>query len=178
MAGEETGQVAETTDVTTGDQSNEGNESVDGKAKKPASAGLEGDLFKERKLRQQIESELNELKTKNLSEQERVVKERDDLKSKVTELEATNKRQELALKLKMPWSLAKRIQGDTPEEMEADAKELLSNFEGTEASKTDDNKGNSGGTGKKPPTNDGGKAGKSADKSDPNKLLKTAFGIR
>ncbi len=175
MAGESEGQAEDVTSVDTGDQSDAGKDVDAGKGKEPASAGLDRDLAKERKRRQELEAELTDLKTKNLSEQERVVKERDELKSKVTELELTNKKQELALKLKMPWSLARRIQGGTPEEMEDDAKDLLSNFK-SEA-EADSKPTGTGGTGKKAPTNDGGKTGKAADKSDPNKLLKQAFGI-
>lgn len=160
----------EETETETGDQSKTGN-----KTKGPASSGLERDLAKERKRRQELEAENVELKTKNLSEQERVAAERDTLKTQVAELTTEKTKLTLALQLKMPWSLAKRIQGDSEDEMREDAKELLSNFEDKEAEKAKEK--STGGTGKKPPTNDGGKSGGNTPK-DGNQLLMAAFKAR
>lgn len=170
MPDTEVDEVEETTDIKTGDQSK-----VSSKEKVPASSGLERDLAKERKLRQQYESELTELKTKNLSEQERIIAERDKLKTDYAEASKENTKLKLALQLKLPWSLAKRIQGDSEDEMRDDAKELLSNFEDKEAEKVKEK--STGGTGKKPPTNDGGKSG-TGKASDPNELLRKAFSLR
>lgn len=144
-------------------------------ADKPkASDGLERDLHKERQKSQQLAKELEDLKNANLSEAEKAIKERDVLKTEVTELRKTTKRQELALKMGLKWSVAKRITGDTPEEMEADAKELAKEFI------KDDGGGNKPReTGRKPETtNDAGKTGNQSGKSDPNDLLRQAFRLR
>lgn len=166
--------VDENEDATTNDKS--GDQTKEGSDKKdPASSGHLRDLAKERKRRQELEAELTDLKTKNLTEQERIVQERDTLKTTVQTLTNENTKYKLALQLKLPWSLAKRIQGDTEDEMRDDAKELLSNFEDKEAEKAKEKP--TGGTGKKPPTNDGGKTGGSAPK-DGNELLRKAFTLR
>lgn len=166
-------EVEETEVVTadaTGDQSKSG-----GKEKAPASSGLERDLAKTRKRLHEVESELTEVKTKNLTEAERIIAERDTLKAENTTLKTDNTKMKLALQLKMPWTLAKRIQGDTEDEMREDAKELLSNFEDKEAEKAKEK--SAGGTGKKAPTNDGGKSGGNTPK-DGTALLREAFRLR
>ncbi len=150
--------------------------STDADGKPKASDGLERDLHKERQKSQQLAKELDELKTANLSDAEKAVKERDTLKTENGELKKVNKRQELALKLGLPWSIGKRITGDTDEEMKADAEELRKEF-------VKDDKGNSTTrsreTGRKPETtNDAGKTGNQTGKSDPNQLLRDLYNSR
>lgn len=166
-----------TTGTGTGDPAStttppaEGTASTDAKPK--ASEGLERDLHRERQKSQQLAQELEKLKNANLSDAEKVVKERDALKGENSELKKINKRQELALKLGLKWSVAKRISGDTDEEMEADAKELLKEFNNKDAGESGGSKRTE--TGLKPPTNDAGKTGNQSGKSDPNDLLRKAF---
>lgn len=153
------------------------NASVGTDANKPkASDGLERDLHKERQKSQKLAEELEALKTANMTEAEKAVKERDTLKTENIELKRVNKRQELALKMGLPWSIGKRITGDTDEEMKADAEELRKEF-------VKDDKGNASTrakeTGRKPETtNDAGKTGNQTGRSDPNELLRNLYRSR
>ncbi len=146
---------------------------ADLKAQK-ASDGLPGDLAKERKLRQQYEKELNDLKAAQLSEGERAVKERDELKSAYQEADLERKRLRIALELKMPWSLAKRIQGDDDAAMQQDAKELMSSY----AQPADKGERERSETGRfKPATqNDAGKGAGGSSGTSMNDWLRSAAG--
>jgi seryl-tRNA synthetase len=61
-------------------------------------------------------------KDAELPEIERLKKEAKDLQNQLKKLEVTTKRAEVARKVGLPDVLADRIQGETSEEMEADAK--------------------------------------------------------
>jgi hypothetical protein len=68
--------------------------------------------------------EAEEAKAK-LSEVERLKFEKQEADQKVRELTLKEQRREIAEKVKLPFALADRIKGETPEEMEADAKALF-----------------------------------------------------
>lgn len=68
---------------------------------------------------------LDELEESQRSETERLIKERDGLKEKLSPLETENLRLRVALDKKLPAPLIDRLQGGSKEEMETDADELL-----------------------------------------------------
>lgn len=161
------------------DESPEGGStgSGDNDAKGKASDGLEKDLAKERKLRQKLEADLKAEKEKSLTEAERVVAERDELRTNNKNLSTENTKLKLALQMGLPWSIGKRITGDTEEEMKADAEELLKDFKLSQDREAKDkadasSNGRQKESGRKP--NDGKAGGSSEGKTDMNKLLRAA----
>ena len=67
----------------------------------------------------------NERKLAEMSEIDRLKLEAQEAKSKLAELTIKEQKREIAHKLNLPEVLADRIKGETPEEMEADAKGLF-----------------------------------------------------
>ena len=67
----------------------------------------------------------NERKLAEMSEIDRLKLEAQEAKSKLAELTLKEQKREIAHKLNLPEAFADRIKGDTPEEMEADAKGLF-----------------------------------------------------
>jgi vacuolar-type H+-ATPase subunit I/STV1 len=79
-----------------------------------------------------LEKELQKFKDAEQKRKETEMSETEKLQNRAKELEAENKRlkteslkQSIATKLGLPESLALRLQGETPEEIEKDAKEIL-----------------------------------------------------
>lgn len=71
------------------------------------------------------EQEEQERKKAELSEIDRLKLEKQEAEQKLAELTREKQRREIAEKVKLPFALADRIKGETPEEMEADAKQLF-----------------------------------------------------
>jgi hypothetical protein len=81
-----------------------------------------------KKLEQKLahyEQQEEERKKAELSEIDRLKLEKQEAEQKLAELTRKEQRREIAGKHKLPEALADRIKGETPEEMEADAKTLF-----------------------------------------------------
>jgi hypothetical protein len=80
------------------------------------------------KLSKELESyklKEEERKKAELSEIDRLKLEKQEADQKLRDLTLKEQRREVAEKVKLPFGLADRIKGETPEEMEADAKQLF-----------------------------------------------------
>jgi hypothetical protein len=80
------------------------------------------------KLQKEIESfkqKEDERKKAELSEIDRLKLEKQEAEQKLAYFAREKLQREIADKLKLPFGLADRIKGETPEEMEADAKQLF-----------------------------------------------------
>lgn len=93
-------------------------------------AGLKKALEAERKQRQTLEKAARDAELAKLPELERAQTEALTLKDENAKLTTENMRLKTGLKLGMPWSLAKRLTGDTEEEMQADASDLMKDYKG------------------------------------------------
>jgi len=85
----------------------------------------EKDLPKVQKQLNTLMQEKEERKKAELSEIDRLKLEKQEAEAKLAQLTLNQTRREIAEKVKLPFALADRIKGDTPEEMEADAKQLF-----------------------------------------------------
>lgn len=130
----------ETTDVSS--QEKELNSDLQSQEENPDGRGSKravlGDLARERDKRQAVEAERDELKKqldaiaeKDMSELEKAQKQRDELQTRLAELEkekadAERKRMIAGVlkKTGLPAEMEGRLQGETAEELEADAKKL------------------------------------------------------
>jgi hypothetical protein len=90
------------------------------------------------KILQDAAAELKTFKDAQLSEQERAAQAKADAESRaaaaearLAELQATADRARVAAENGLPAFLVDRLKGDTPEEMEADAKALAESLKGT-----------------------------------------------
>lgn len=72
----------------------------------------------------EAEEKLRQIEEANLSELEKTKKRAAELEAQLAAVQTEAWRQAAAVKAKLPPELANRIQGKTPEEMEADAAEL------------------------------------------------------
>jgi len=91
------------------------------------------------KLSKELESyklKEEERKKAELSEIDRLKLEAQEAKDKLAELTLDKQRREIAEKVKLPFALADRIKGETPEEMEADAKQLFDSLPKSVTTKT------------------------------------------
>ena len=80
------------------------------------------------KLAKELESykqKEEERRKAELSEIDRLKLEKQEAEQKLHTLTLEKQRREIAEKVKLPFGLADRIKGETPEEMEADAKQLF-----------------------------------------------------
>lgn len=154
-------------------EGHDGKDSKDDKSKEDPTAGLKSALQKERAERAKLEKTLREAELAKLPELERFKTENAQLAKENETLKTTNMRQQIALELELPWRLAKRISGDTEDEMRSDAADLLKDFKRDESGK--DDSADKDKTNKKPPTNDGRKSGGTGAK-DMNFLLRRAAG--
>ena len=128
------------TDAKKDEKTNAQDASVD--SKETWKDGNEFDAKKAQDLIEKLRGEVRELKpkAKKAEDYEKQEKDKKDaelpeierFKTKAQELEAENKKikldllkQQTASKLGLPDVLANRLQGETPEEIEADAKQLL-----------------------------------------------------
>jgi hypothetical protein len=69
-----------------------------------------------------------ELEDRDLTAQQRLERERDDLKQRLTPLEVENMQYRVAAAKDIPLNLASRLRGSTPEELEQDADKLKAEF--------------------------------------------------
>lgn len=91
------------------------------------------------KLQKEIESyklKEDERKKAELSEIDRLKLEAQEAKEQLAQLAREKTQREIAEKYKLPFGLADRIKGETPEEMEADAKSLFDSLPKSVTTKT------------------------------------------
>jgi len=86
---------------------------------------FEKDFNKANEKLQKLEKEENERKKAELSEIDRLKLEKQEADQKLAKLGREKQQREIAEKVKLPFVLADRIKGETPEEMEADARQLF-----------------------------------------------------
>jgi len=77
---------------------------------------------------QGVRTELQQIRDRDLTDQQRLERERDELRSRLTPLEQKVARYEVAAATGLPLNLAERLQGDTREALEKDADELKKQF--------------------------------------------------
>lgn len=78
--------------------------------------------------RREAEAELQKLRDKDLSEQERLQRDAAAAAQRADQAEAEAARLRVAITVGLPADLVDRLRGDTPEELEADAKFLKEKF--------------------------------------------------
>jgi len=82
------------------------------------------------------EQKEEERKKAELSEIDRLTLEKREAEQKLAELARKEQQREIAEKVKLPFALADRIKGETPEEMEADARQLFESLPKPNTTKT------------------------------------------
>lgn len=148
------------------------------KSSDSASDNLKKDLVAERKRRQEVEKALKDKDLAGMEEGERLKAEHADSKTAVGILQKENAdlkqellKRDIAMELELPLRVAKRLQGETEEEMRADAQEFLKDLKFESKDDTSEDKG------KKRPPNDAKKgAGSDTGKPSMNELLRIAAG--
>jgi len=157
-------------DDGTGTENQDGTDNGTGKPEdKPKDDdGLKKALRAERVRADKAEKALREQELAKLPELERFKSENEALTKENEKLTRDNMRMKISLELKLPANLAKRLEGDTEEEMRADAADLLKDF------KTEENANDK--IEKKRPPNDAAKTGKSGTTHDMNTLIRIAAG--
>lgn len=126
-------------------------------------AGLKKALAATRKERDELQKQIRDGELAKLPELERYKSLSDELTKENKELKTTNMRQQVALELGLPWSLGKRIMGESLEDMREDASELAKNYKADKDSRKDPKN-------ERTPTNDTAKTGKSGGLSMNDKL--------
>lgn len=130
-------------------------------------ANLKKALASERKLRTSAEKTLRDKELEALPEIDRLKTENQSLTQTTEKLTRENIKLTIALELELPWRIAKRITGDTEDDMRSDAADLLADFK----ARTEN------GDRSKTPPNDGARRGKDGAKSvNMNDLLRAAAG--
>lgn len=137
--------------------------------------GLKSALQKERKAREDLEKQLRDKELEKLPELERYKSEADRLTKENEKLTLENQRMRIGMELKLPWSIAKRISGDTEAEMRSDAAELLKSLRSEDDEEKDRKTNKDRDAVNKAKTNDAHKSGP-AGKPDMNALLRAAAG--
>lgn len=118
---------------------------------------LKDTLTKVRKERDALLKAQRDAELAKLPELERAKAQVDELTKANEKLDLENRRYKVGMKLGLPWSIAKRLTGDTDEEMEADGAELLKEYKGSDGKRVIDDPANK----KKTPPNDAKRDGKS-----------------
>jgi hypothetical protein len=95
-----------------------------GKGPKGGADALKADLVKERRQRQNLEKRLKEIEDAKLSDLERFQKQAKEATDRAEKAERSALRQQVAIKHQLTPDLAKRLQGETESELDADAAEL------------------------------------------------------
>ncbi len=95
-------------------------------------SGLKKALAAERKLREGLEKEKREAELSKLPELERFKTQNDELAKENERLSKENLRQKIALDMGLNWNLARRLSGDTEDEMREDAADLLKDYKPAE----------------------------------------------
>ncbi len=150
--GKDTGKVGDGTDAKGTDTNG------DTKKSDEDTSGLKKALAETRKERDALLKAQRDAELAKLPELERAKAQVDELTKANEKLELENRRYKVGMKLGLPWSLAKRLTGDTDDEMEADGAELVKEYKGTDGKKVIDDPANK----KKTPPNDAKKTGGSA----------------
>lgn len=137
-----------------------GTDTGNGDAKKDGedTTGLKKALAETRKERDALLKAQRDAELAKLPELERAKAQVDELTKENEKLSIENRRYKVGMKLGLPWSLAKRLTGDTDEEMEADGADLVKEYKGGDGKKVIDDPANK----KKTPPNDAKKTGGSA----------------
>lgn len=131
--------------------------------------GLKKALQAERKQREALEKQIRDGELAKLPELERAKSVADALTKENETLKLENTRMKVSLDMGLPWKLAKRLSGDTEEEMRSDAADLLKDYKPAGEQVVKDDPKN------KRPTNDAKKTGSSGG-PDMNQLLRTLAG--
>lgn len=139
------------------------------KSKDDDVSGLKKALQAERKLREGLEKEKREVELSKLPELERAKAEAIELAAENEKLKSENLRQKIALELGLPWKLARRLSGDSEDELREDAADLLKDYKPAEKQVIRDDPKN-----KRPP-NDAKKSG-SAGGPGMNDILRALAG--
>lgn len=139
-------------------------------------AGLKSALRKERERADKAEKAIRDQELAKLPELERLRTENTDLANENDKLKLENTKMKLGMELGLKWNVAKRISGDTEEDMRKDAGELLRSLrnEDEEESKREKDKKDRDAV-NKAKTNDGAKSGGTGGR-DMNALLRAAAG--
>lgn len=116
-------------------------------------AALKKALKAERDRANALEKAQRDSELSKLPELERAKAIADELTKENEQLKTENQRMKVGMKLGLPWNLAKRLSGDTEEEMRADAADLLNDYKPVEKQVLKDDPKN-----KRPP-NDAKKSG-------------------
>lgn len=131
--------------------------------------GLKKALQAERKQREQLEKQIRDGELAKLPELERAQAVAQELTQENERLKLENTRQKVALDMGLPWKLAKRLSGETEDEMRQDAADLLKDYKPAGEQVVKDDPKN-----KKPP-NDAKKTGSSGG-PDMNQILRALAG--
>lgn len=171
MSGDNTGtDTSKDTGGNTGAKDDKATKDGDGTGGKPAEtgttdtgkaksdedvSGLKKALTETRKERDALAKAARDAELAKLPELERATAQVNELTKENEKLSLENRRYKVAMKSGLPWSIGKRLTGETDEEMEADAAELVKSYNIDESKKVikDDPKN------KRPP-NDAKKDGK------------------
>lgn len=139
-------------------------------------SGLKSALKKERERADKAEKAIRDQELAKLPELERLRTENTDLSTENEKLKLENTKMKLGMELGLKWNVAKRISGDTEEDMRKDAGELLRSLrnEDDEESKREKEKKDRDAV-NKAKTNDGAKSGGTGGR-DMNALLRAAAG--
>lgn len=97
-------------------------------ASKDDLTGLKKALAAERKLREGLEKEKREAELSKLPELERAQAQLTELQAENEKLKTELTRRQIGMELGLPWKLARRISGDTEDEMREDAADLLKDY--------------------------------------------------
>lgn len=149
--GKDTGKVGDGTD---GKDTGTDDKSADKSKSDDDTHGLKKALAETRKERDALLKAQRDAELAKLPELERAKTQVDELTKENEKLSVENRRYKVAMKLGLPWSIGKRLTGDTDEEMEADGAELAKEYRG-DAKKVIDDPANK----KKTPPNDAKKTG-------------------
>jgi predicted Zn-dependent protease len=84
-----------------------------------------GEAAKYRKAQEQLEADQKAKAEAEMTELDKANKRTAELEARLKQIERENVQREIAAKVGLPAKLASRLQGETPEEMEADAKAIL-----------------------------------------------------
>lgn len=132
--------------------------------------GLKKALQAERKRAEALEKEKRDAELSKLPELERAQTLVKDLEAERDKLKTENMRYKIALDLGLTWTVAKRLTGETEDEMRADGAELLKQFKGEDGKGRDDPKNKV-----KTPSNDAKKTGTTGG-PDMNSVLRAMAG--
>jgi hypothetical protein len=136
--------------------------------------GLKNTVKALRKERDDLAKAARDAELAKLPELERYKAEAEEFAKENEKLKIENMRMKIGMELGLKWSFAKRITGDTEEEMRSDAADLLKHIKSDEDSDSSKSKDRDAAN-KRTTSNDGGKGG-SAGKPNMSALFRAAAG--